>query len=251
MMRHQLDGANVSGVGDTMATVERMGPLAVLEQHERDAIQSADAQLSELQDALQDAAQQGALDREFFDRLTVTAREVIARVNRELPLHLDADARDEVRRRLLELLTLPTEGQEPLDMADAALLETEAVRHILRDVLHEQPPADLRDAGALVRLLEEWVPNLTVRQLAELLGLSERALQRRRAEGGESTARQQVVARLITILRRGWTDQGVYAWFHRERPALGDIAPIALLDDPSSERDLITEARAGRVQGGG
>ncbi len=250
-MREELHSASVSGVGDTMPTVERVSALPVLEQHERDAIQDADAQLSDLQDALQDAAQHGAVDPEVFDRLTLTAREVSARVNRDLPLHLDADARDEVRRRLVELLTLPTDGQEPLDVADAALLETEAVRHILRDVLHEQPPADLRNAGALVRLLEEWVPDLTVRQLAELLGLSERALQRRRAEGGASTSRQQVVARLIAILRRGWTDQGVYAWFHRERPTLGDTAPIALLDDPSRERDLISEARAGRVQGGG
>lgn len=224
--------------------------MPVLEQHERDAIQEADASLSGLQESLHDAAQQGMLGQEFFNRLSVPAREVIARVNRELPLHLDADVRDEVRRRLVELLTLPANDRDPLEIADAALLEIEAVRHTLQHVLQERPPAEVRDAGALVRLLEESVPGLTVRQLAELLGLSERTLRRRRGTGGESTVRQQVVARLIAILRGGWTDQGVYAWFHRARPALGNTAPITLLDDPSRERSLISEARAGRVQGG-
>lgn len=225
--------------------------MSVLDQEERDAIVKADAQLSGLQDALQSAAQQGALDQEFVDRMRVTARDVIHRVNQDLPPQLDVDASDEIRRRLLELLTLPIDGFEPLDVADRALMETEAVRHILRDVLREQPPAELRDAGALVRLLEGWVPGLTVRQLSELLGLSERALQRRRAEGGPSTARAQVVARLVAILRLGWTDQGVYAWFNRGRSNLGGVAPISLLEDPSRERDLIFEARSGRVQGGG
>lgn len=225
--------------------------MSVLDQEERDAIVKADAQLSGLQDALQSAAQQGALDQEFVDRMRVTARDVIHRVNQDLPPQLDVDASDEIRRRLLELLTLPIDGFEPLDVADRALMETEAVRHILRDVLQEQPPAELRDAGALVRLLEGWVPGLTVRQLSELLGLSERALQRRRAEGGPSTARAQVVARLVAILRLGWTDQGVYAWFNRGRSNLGGVAPISLLEDPSRERDLIFEARSGRVQGGG
>jgi len=225
--------------------------LSVLDQEERAAIAEADAQLSGLQDTLETAAQQGALDAESFDRISVTARDAIYRVNHQLPSQLDADARDEIRRRLLELLTLPLENQEPLDVADKALMETEAVRHIFRDVLQEQPPAELRDAGALLCLLEGWVPDLTVRQLAELLGMSERALQRRRSQGGTSTSRAQIVARLIAILRHGWTDQGVYAWFHRPRPGLGDQTPIALLDDPSMERELVAAARSGRVQGGG
>ncbi len=225
--------------------------MSVLDQDERAAITEADAQLSALQEALQSAAQQGALDKESLERISLTTHEAASRVNRQLPPQLDADARDEIRRRLLELLTLPAENREPLDIADQALMEAEAVRHIFRDVLQEQPSADLRDARALLRLLEGWVPDLTVRQLAELLGMSERALQRRRSQGGKSTPRAQIVARLIAILRHGWTDQGVHAWFHRTRPGLGDQAPIALLDDRSRERDLVAAARSGRVQGGG
>lgn len=81
-------------------------------------------------------------------------------------------------------------------------------------------------------------------QLSELLDLSARELQRRRADGGESTARRQVAARMIAIIRRGWTDQGVYSWFHRERPVLGDTAPGTLLDDLCRYRFPRSESRA-------
>jgi hypothetical protein len=67
---------------------------------------------------------------------------------------------------------------------------------------------------------------------------------------GASSHRIQVVARVVAILRHAWTDQGVYAWFHRPRADLGGGPPIVLLDDPGNERALLIAARAGRVQGG-
>lgn len=225
--------------------------VAVLDYNERAALIEADSQLSALQEALETAAHSDALDPELFRRLAATARETIHRLNQNLPPHLDADARDEIRRRLIELLTLPTNDLSLLDIADQALLEAEAVRHVVRDVLQEQPPAELRDAGAIVRLLEDWLPGLTVRQLAELLGMSERQLQRRRQVGGTSTARMQLVARLAAVLRHGWTDAGVYAWFKRQRPALDEQAPLDVIEDPAYERLLVVAARSGRVQGGG
>jgi AraC-like DNA-binding protein len=225
--------------------------LSVLDQSERAALTRADDQLSELQRALETAARSGALDHETFERLDATAREAVARVNQDLPPQIDADARDEIRRRLIYLLTLrPEEGLLPLDIADRVLLETEAIRHIMRDLLQEQPPAELQDAGAVVQLLESWLPSLHVKQLAELLGISERQLQRRRNEGGPSSHRMQLVARLIATLRYAWTNQGVYEWFMRGRNDLNGVAPIDLLDDAQSERALILAARSGRVQGG-
>jgi AraC-like DNA-binding protein len=224
--------------------------MPVLDDHERAALVEADSQISALQDALEAAAHSDALDREMFRRLEATAREAIHRLNQNLPPQLDPDARDEIRRRLIELLTLPTDDVPLLDVADQALVEAEAVRHVVRDVLQEQPPTELRDAREVVTLLEAWLPDLTVKQLAELLGISERQLQRRRQDGGASSHRMQLVARLIAVLRHGWTDQGVYAWFTRPRHELRGTPPLELLDDPSSERALLLAARAGRVQGG-
>jgi uncharacterized protein (DUF2384 family) len=225
--------------------------LPVLDDRERAALIEADSQLSALQQALEAAAKSNALDAEVIRRLDATTRQAIHRLNHNLPPQLDADSRDEIRRRLIEILTLPVEGVPLLDVADQALLEAEAVRHVVRDVLQEQPAAELRDASAVVALLERWLPSLTVKQLAELLGISERQLQRRRQEGGMSTYRMQVVARLVAVLRHAWTDQGVYEWFTRPRPEFDARAPMEILEDPASERALILTARAGRVQGGG
>lgn len=211
----------------------------------------ADDELSGLQRALEAAAQSDALDPESVDRLKATAEQAVARVNDNLPPHIDADARDEIRRRLIGLLTLRLDQGESLDLADRALLEAEAVRHVMRDLLQEQPPVELRESAAVIKLLEEWLPGLAVRHLAELLGVSTRQLQRRRQDrGSTSTHRMQVVVRLVAVLRHAWTDEGVYAWFHRPRLELGGAAPIELLEDAAYEHELLLTARAGRVQGG-
>jgi uncharacterized protein (DUF2384 family) len=224
--------------------------MPVLDERERAALIEADGQLSGLQVALEAAVQNGALDRDSIDRLRETAEEIVVRVNANLPPQIDADARDEIRRRLIDMLTLGIDEGAPLDLADRALIEAEAVRHVMRDLLQEQPPVELRDAADTLRLLEGWLPGLPVSNLAELVGMSTRQLQRRRQEGGASPHRLQLVARLVAILRHAWTDHGVYAWFHRQRLELGGQAPIDLLDDADRERDLLLIARAGRVQGG-
>lgn len=226
--------------------------MPVLDDQERAALAAADAQISNLQRVLEVAAESGGLDSALIERLEVTAREAASRVNNNLPVQIDADARDEIRRRLIDLLTTrPSEdGLGVLDVADRALIQAEAVRHVMRDLLQEQPPTQLRDARSLVLVLEEWLPDLTVNQLAELLGISDRQLQRRRRDGGSSSPRMQTVARLVAILRHAWTDEGVYAWFHRPRSDVGGEKPLEALQDPANERTLLRAARSGRVQGG-
>jgi hypothetical protein len=225
--------------------------MAVLDTQERAMLEQADAQMSDLQHALEAAARSRALDRAVIERLYETARTAALRVNQRLPPQVDADARDEIRRRLIDLLTLSRDQGDLLDLADRALIEAEAVRHVLRDILQEQPPADLRDARSVVELIDDWLPGLTAEQRAELLGVSTRQVQRlRHGRGRASTHRMQLVARLVAILRHAWTDQGVHAWFHRPRRELGGATPLEVIDDPLRERDLLLAARAGRVQGG-
>ncbi len=225
--------------------------MAVLEQGERDALRAVDDSMRQVQRSLEDAARSGALDRQTIDRLASTAKKTAQRVNDSLPPQLDDRAAAEIRDRLIAILTLEMAETSSLDVADRFLMEMEAVRHIVRDLLDEQPPVELRDAANIVKLLEAWLPGVAVSQLAELLGLSERALQRRRnGGGGEATHRMGLVARLVAILRLSWTDQGVAAWFHRPLSSLGGRKPLDLLDDPGRERDLLLAARSGRVQGG-
>jgi hypothetical protein len=186
----------------------------------------------------------------MFERLAATAKELAARINNSLPPELDPRAADEIRRRLISLLTLRGDGESSLDLADRFLMEMEAVRHILRDLVQEQPPVDLADGGEVIKLLERWLPRVNVTELAELVGWSPRQLQRRRRDGGPSTRRAELVTRLVAVLRHGWTNEGVVAWFYRERDDLAGERPIDLLDDVGQERALVAAARAGRVQGG-
>ena len=224
--------------------------MAVLEEVEREALKSVDESLKQIQRSLEEAARRGALDRQTIERLGATAKKAAQRVNECLPPQLDDRAAAEIRNRLIAILTLDIEETTSLDVADRFLMEMEAVRDIVRDLLDEQPAVELRDAAHVVALLESWLPRVSVAQLAEILGLSERALQRRRHGEGEATHRMGLVARLVAILRHSWTDEGVAAWFHRPLSALGGARPIELLDDPGRERDLLLVARSGRVQGG-
>lgn len=225
--------------------------MPLLAPEERSALEDADAVVAEIQRAIEEAAAAGALDADAFARLRVTAREAAGRVNVLLPPHVDPVAADEIRRRLLRILTVDAAAAPSLDLADRVLLETEAIHHVVRDLLDEQPPIELRDAAAVVRQLEEWLPGATVAELAGLLGCSERQLQRMRKEGGSASSRMQVVARLVAILRHAWTDRGVVAWFDRPREDLGGASPAARLEDPNAQRELLLAARAGRVQAGG
>lgn len=100
-------------------------------------------------------------------------------------------------------------------------------------------------------MLEAWLPSVGGADLAAMLGQSVRQVQRRRLADAPASSREQLVARLVAILRHSWTDAGVVAWFHRPRADLGGAAPLELLDDPDQERGLLTVARSGRVQGGG
>ena len=225
--------------------------MPLLAPEERTALEDADAVVKDIQRALEAAAEAGVVDGDALARLGTTARAAAGRVNLLLPSHVDPAAADEIRRRLIGILTLDA-GQAPsLDLADQVLLEMEAIRHVVRDLLDEQSPVELRDAAAVVRQVEGWLPGATVAEVAGLFGCSERQLQRMRKDGGRASSRMQMVARLVAILRLAWTDRGVVAWFDRARDDLGGERPSALLDDPHFERDLLVAARAGRAQGGG
>ncbi len=226
--------------------------MPVLDQQERQALEEADARIAELQKTLEQAARSSALDGDATTRLRATADEAAARVNQELPVQIDPDAQNEIRRRLIELLTLPSYDQlAPLDRADRVLIEAEAVRHIIRDLLQEQPPVNMRHADQVIALIEDWLPGLTVTQVGDLLGISPRQVQRLRHDAdAPSSSRMQLVGRLVAILRQAWTDEGVVAWFSRKRAELDGRSPGELLDDPANERLLLLAARSGRVQGG-
>src|ERR1700712_1647673 len=208
----------MSLLGDTEATGV---PVAVLDEVEREQLQATDERLLTFQRTMEEAARSGALGPEQPQRFVVTIKDYAANVSDQLLPQIDAQAASEISRRLITVLTMDATQSTAADAADAYLMELEAIRHVLRDLLQEHQPDALRREGReLIGLLEDWLPHVPVAQLAELLGLSVRQLQRRRHEDAPSTSREQLVARLVAILRHAWTDEGVVAWFHRTRSDL-------------------------------
>ena len=59
-----------------------------------------------------------------------------------------------------------------------------------------------------------------------------------------------MVARLVALLRRGWTPEGVVAWLYRPRRELGERSVLDAIDDAALEQDILGLARHGRAQHG-
>jgi hypothetical protein len=137
-----------------------------------------------------------------------------------------------------------------LDRFEAALVGIERVRHVIRDALDEFVGGVTADRRRLLQELERSLPGVRQADIAELLDVDPRTVRRWSSEAGEPEHRLQIVARLVAVLRHAWTAKGILAWFHRSRRDLDGSAPIDLLDDPGSERGLLSAARSSRNQYG-
>lgn len=201
---------------------------------------------------LQAAAAHGLPDERYLERFLETAKQLSASLNRSLPPELSSEAAAEIRGYLLDWLTTnyKTPDVRPLDVVDHFTVTAESIRHIIRDALDGHPGCDEEDAAALLGVLDGWLPRINQRDRAQLLGISERQLQRIAKGGGKAGRRLQLVVRLVAILRLGWTPEGVLAWFSRPRPELDGHTPIDVIDDPQYEQMLMHAARQGRAQHG-
>lgn len=190
---------------------------------------------------------------EFFGRWRHTVATWSTLISRKMPPALDSEEVAEIRGDLVEILGSAAEhnSDQPLDSLDAIMVHLEAIRHVVRDAIdgHVTPEGDARE---LLRGLEAKLPRVRRKDLAELLNTSERSIQRilKAEDAVEPSRRLLIVARLVELLRRGWTPEGVIAWFFRPRAELGDRTPFELLDDPAEERAILSAAKQGRAQHG-
>lgn len=217
---------------------------------DRARLEELDEQLERLIRRLRKRVESGApLHVQRFRR---TARRAAIGLSATLPPDLDPEALAEIRRLILEGIAVLEEGDgaRPLDLADDFLVRAEAIRQYVRDALDEHLDVDEGNAGAVANRLVEWLPRVSQQEIARLAGISPRQFQRWRSGGGPAPRRLQLVARLVALLRRAWTPEGVVAWFDRPRPELGGKRPVEVLDDPSLERSLVVAVRQGRAQGG-
>jgi hypothetical protein len=190
---------------------------------------------------------------DYLARWQHTASRLSDAINRSAPPSLDPEQLAEIRGELLEMLQRVTDNdpERPLDSIETALLGLEAIRHIVRDALDQQAPGE-SDARGLLIGLQEALPHIGRKDLADLLSTSDRSIQRILANPAqvEPSRRLHIVARLVALLRRGWTPEGVVAWFHRPRVELGERSVLAAIDDADLEQDIFELARHGRAQHG-
>lgn len=217
----------------------------------RAELETAEATVVKWMDAVRGEARR--LDGAQVAQFAETTRRLATRLSRGLgPLLADAELA-EIRGVILEgIERMDAEpGLAPIEVVDDLLVRGERIRHVIRDALDGDVGVDSRDAGALTGALTEWLPRIPQREIAALANISPRQLQRWLRTGGDAPARLQLVARLVVVLRRAWTPEGVMAWFARPRRDLDGATPLAILDDPTREPDLLRAARAGRAQHGG
>ena len=220
------------------------------------------ARLQHLEDVIEDwkrrlideipVAEAGEIDRAYHERFKQTVHRLLL-LNDELhPEDFDPEALAELRGILLNTVRAAEsfDPERPLDSLDGFLVQAEALRHIVRDALDGRVAGAEDDAGTVVARLQTWLPQIRQKQLAELVGRSPRTVQRWAAIGGRPTRRLRLVGRLVALLRRAWTEEGVLAWFYRPRREFRGRAPIEVIDDVEYERPLMVAARQGRAQHG-
>jgi hypothetical protein len=219
---------------------------------DRAQLEQAEQTVLRWMEALREEA--GRLDESQVENFAETMRRLVTRLSRDLgPLTFDPEALAEIRGVIIEGIEhLDSDGETTarIDVLDDLLVRGEKIRHVLRDALDADLGVDPRDARALAASLAEWLPRVPQREIAKLAGISLRQLQRWLKEGGEAPRRLELVARLVVLLRKAWTPEGVVAWFGRPRRDIDGKAPIDVLDDPAAEHALIRAVRQGRAQHG-
>jgi len=149
---------------------------------------------------------------------------------------------------LVDVNTAMSAPPDDLDRFEAVLIGIERIRHVIRDALDEFVGGASADRRRLLEELQSSLPGLKQTDVAELLGVDPRTVRRWAAHSAEPDHRLQLVVRLVAVLRHAWTPRGALAWFRRERRDLGGRRPLDLLDDPATERDLLSAARSSRNQ---
>jgi hypothetical protein len=192
------------------------------------------------------------VDHAYGKRFAETEKRLLDLNERLHPEDFDPAALAEFRDIILRWIAAARnfDKDRPLDTVDTYLIYAEAMRHVVRDALDIHVEGADRDAQAVVAQLLRWLPNTTQAEIARLVGISDRQFHRWKTNGGTPPRRLSLVARLVALLRRSWTEEGVLAWFHRARRDLDGHTPFDVLDDPAYERALLTAVRQGRAQHG-
>lgn len=200
--------------------------------------------------AMEEVARHPEIDGSAHKRLEEVGRRLADLKPRLEATDLSYEQRATLYSALVDVGTAMNSDPGNLDRFEAALIGIERVRHVVRDALDEFVGGADADRRRLLQELGRSLPGTRQADIAELLAVDPRTVRRWTSGPGEPEHRLQIVARLVAVLRHSWTPKGILAWFRRPRRELDGKAPIDLLDEPGSERRLLSAARSSRNQYG-
>lgn len=208
-----------------------------------------DLAAQELREANQQLARQPAV--------AGAARELIDGVADEL-VAFDADQFEDDPYLLIAIERTVLQAKRALDIEDdtqqrrAARLSLDDLERLMVLLAERQPMSADRDANEIAR----WVLDalgLPARQLAPIMNIHERTLQRWTSDSATSTPSGEEerllrsVAQIAGQLRHVLTGPGVLAWLTRPSEQLDGATPVDTLHDPAALPAVLTAARAMRA----
>ena len=188
------------------------------------------------------------IDGSAEKRLTEVGRRLSALKPQLEAADLSFEQKATLYAAMVDITNAMNAAPDDLDRFEAALIGIERVRHVIRDALDEFVGGASADRRRLLEEIERSLPGVKQADLAKLLDVDPRTVRRWSSAPGEAEHRLQLVAHLVAILRHAWTPKGIVGWFQRPRRDLDGKRPIDLLEDPASERRLLTAARSSRNQ---
>lgn len=204
-----------------------------------------DLAAEQLQAANQRLARAPELSGEVRDLIDAVSDELIA---------LDADAFGDDPYLLVAIERAALQAKRALDVADAhaqrraARLALDDLQRLSVALAERRPVSADRDANAVARWLVDTA-GLAARQVASLIGVHERTVQRWAAEPAQSTPsgdderRLRGVAHVVAQLRHTLTAPGVLAWMTAPEDQLDGQAPVDRLDEPAGLPAVLAAAR--------
>jgi hypothetical protein len=137
---------------------------------------------------------------------------------------------------------------DPRDQRRAMRIALDDLHRLCTALAEHEPVSAGRDANGIARWLVDRA-GLAARQLAPLIGVHERTLQRWAAEppqsapSGDEERKLRAIAQIVAQLRHVLTAPGALAWMSQPNEHLDSQTPVERLQDPAGLPAVLAAAR--------
>jgi hypothetical protein len=169
---------------------------------EQDRLQSLEQQFSRWQDWILEQSNSDALDPDIVRRMAQTVERLVTLDGELHEEDFDPQALAELRGYIIRMIGIASKFDEAdaLDQLDQALVTLEAMRQIVRAALDQHIDGVGHDPAQAVAGIYAALSHQRKSEIAKLVGVSPRHLQRLARGEGTAPRRLELVARLVALL---------------------------------------------------